>query len=160
MPLEHTGVTSPALVRTWAEAHGVSGRQDLRGMAFSEQPTVEGTPATYVYIPFRDLDAEWRYDAASARYYRWSDGDVHSDASDGQQLNVANVVILYVPQYDIESIIEDPYSNAYTIQFDLYNSNRAIIFRDGIRIDAFWQRWDSADMLTPVSYTHLRAHET
>ncbi|MCP4536281.1 MAG: DUF3048 domain-containing protein [Chloroflexi bacterium] len=147
IPLEHTMFTNPSVVREWAEPRGVSGRQQLEGMVFSEQPSVAGTPATYIYIPWYRQDAEWRYDEASGRYLRWSDGAPHGDILDGQQLNVANVVVLYVPQWDTD-IVEDPHSGALSIQFALWDSNQAVIFRDGVRIDAFWQRWERDDMLT------------
>ena len=147
VPLEHTMYTSPALLREWAAERGVSGRQELEGMVFSEDPTVEGQPASYIRIPYRSLDAEWRYDEASERYLRWSDGAAHTDALDGQQLSVANVVVLYVPHWDT-SIVEEPHSGALSIEFALWDSNRAVIFRDGVRIDAFWQHWEREDMLT------------
>jgi hypothetical protein len=146
VPLEHTMYTDPARVRAWAAGRDIGGRQDLQGMAFSDAPTVEGTPATVVKIPFTYLDAEWRYDPASGRYLRWSDGVPHADALTGQQLNVANVVVLYVPQYNTE-IVEDPHSGALSIRWELWYSNRAIIFRDGVQIEAFWQRWERPDML-------------
>jgi pyruvate dehydrogenase E1 component len=38
--------SSAALVREWAAERGVEGRQELSGMLFSEEPTVEGEPAT------------------------------------------------------------------------------------------------------------------
>ena len=147
VPLEHTMYTSPELVRAWAAEHGVSGRQELEGMVFSEEPPVEGKPATTIQVPYRSLDAEWRYDEPSGRYLRWSDGAPHFDALDGQQLNVANVVVLYVPHWDT-NIVEDPHSGALSIEFALWDSNRAAIFRDGVRIDAFWQHWERQDMLT------------
>jgi hypothetical protein len=147
VPLEHTMYTSPALLREWAAERGVSGRQELEGMVFSEDPTVEGQPASYIRIPYRSLDAEWRYDEASERYLRWSDGAAHTDALDGQQLSVANVVVLYVPHWDT-NIVEEPHSGALSIEFALWDSNRAVIFRDGVRLDAFWQHWEREDMLT------------
>ena len=147
VPLEHTMYSSPALVREWAAERDVEGRQKLEGMLFSEQPTIEGEPATIIKIPWNRLDAEWRYDEASERYLRWTDGLPHNDALDGQQLNTANVVVLYVPQWNT-NIIEDPHGGALSIQFALWYSNQAIIFRDGIQIDAFWQRWERPDMLT------------
>jgi hypothetical protein len=148
VPLEHTMYSSPALVREWAAAHGVSGRQaGLDGMVFSDAPTVAGQPARVIRIPWRYQDAEWRYDEASERYLRWTDGVPHTDALDGRQLSAANVVVLYVPQWNT-NIIEDPHSGALSIQFALWDSNRAIIFRDGVRIDGFWQRWKREDMLT------------
>jgi hypothetical protein len=139
--------TDPAVVREWAAERGVSGRQELEGMVFSEEPTVEGEPATYIYIPWYRQDTEWRYDEASGRYLRWSDGSPHTDALTGEQLGAANVVVLYVPQWDTD-IIEEPHGGALSIQFALWHSNRAIIFRDGIQIEAFWQRWEREDMLT------------
>jgi hypothetical protein len=147
VPLEHTMFTSPALLREWAAEHGVSGRQQLEGMVFSEEPAAAGEHATVVRIPWRSLDAEWRYDEASGRYLRWSDGAPHTDALDGQQLSAANVVVLYVPQWNTD-IVEEPHSGALSIQFALWYSNRAVMFRDGMRIDAFWQRWEREDMLT------------
>jgi hypothetical protein len=147
IPLEHTMFTSPAVVREWAAAQGVTGRQELEGMVFSEEPTVPGEPATYIYIPWYRQDAEWRYDEASGRYLRWSDGEPHTDILDGLQLSAANVVVLYVPQWDTD-IVEDPHSGALSIQFALWDSNEAILFRDGIQIKAFWQRWEREDMLT------------
>jgi hypothetical protein len=147
VPLEHTMYTSPSLLRDWAEERGVRGRQELEGMTFSEEPTAEGAPASTVLIPYRSLDAEWRYDEARGRYLRWSDGAPHTDALDGQQLSAANVVVLYVPHWDTD-IIEEPHSGALSIEFALWHSNRAVIFRDGVQIDAFWQHWEREDMLT------------
>jgi hypothetical protein len=147
VPLEHTMYSSPARIRTWATEHGISGRQGLQGMAFSDTPSEKGMPATVIKIPFNSLDVEWRYDSGSQRYLRWSDGVVHTDALDGQQLNVANVVLLYVPQYNTD-IIEDPHNGALSIRWELWYSNLAVIFRDGVQIEAFWQRWDRPDMLT------------
>jgi len=147
VPLEHTMYTSPALVRAWAAERGVSGRQGLAGMLFSDEPPAGGEPVTHILIPYRSLDAEWRYDGSSGRYLRWSDGAAHIDALTGEQLNVANVVVLYVPHWDTD-IIEEPHSGALSIEFALWYSNRAVIFRDGVQIEAFWQHWEREDMLT------------
>ena len=147
VPLEHTMYSNPALVREWAAARGVEGKQDLEGMMFSDEPTIPGSPGTLLQIPWRGLDAEWHYDEELSRYLRWSDGSPHIDALDGEQLSAANVVVLYVPQWNTD-IVEDPHGGALSIQFALWDSNRAIILRDGIQIDAFWQRWEREDMLT------------
>ena len=147
VPLEHTMFTDPAVLREWAAERDVSGRQELEGMVFSEDLPVDGEPATRIYVPWYRHDVEWRYDEDSSRYLRWSDGTPHTDALDGQQLGAANVVVLYVPQWNT-SIMEDPHSGALSIQFAIWDSNRAILFRDGMWVDAFWQRWERADMLT------------
>ena len=147
VPMEHTMYSDPEVVREWAAERGVEGRQNLEGMTFSESPPVTGTTAHIIKLPWNRLDAEWRYDEGSGRYLRWTDGVPHTDALDGRQLNVANVVVLYVPQWNT-SIVEEPHSGALSIQFALWDSNRALIFRDGVQIEAFWQRWERDDMLT------------
>ena len=151
VPLEHTMFTSPALVRDWAEARGIEGRQDLKGMMFSKEPPSGGTPATVVSIPWRGQDTEWQYDDESGRYLRWSDGAVHRDALTGEQLSAANVVVLYVPQWNTD-IVEDPHSGALSIRWALWNQDNpyrpAILFRDGQRFDGIWNREKRHDMLT------------
>lgn len=143
--------TSPARVRAWAEAHGVSGRQDIRGMVFSQEPPPGGTPATYVQVPWHLLNAEWTYDEASGRYFRWSDGTPHMDALDGSQLNVANVVVLYVAQWETD-IVEDPHWGSLSIRWALWSFENpyrpAILFRDGLRYDTTWHRPARENLVT------------
>jgi len=154
VPLEHTMYTSPALVREWANARGVEGRQDLEGMLFSEKPGADmkaSGPATTVTIPWNRLTAEWRYDEGSEQYLRWSDGSAHRDALSGEQLGVANVVVLYVPQWNT-NIVEEPHSGALSIRWALWNEDNpnrpAILFRDGKRFDGIWNREEREDMVT------------
>ena len=157
VPLEHTMYTSPALVREWAAARGIEGRQDLEGLTFSQEPPPdrESTgPASRVEIPWNRLLASWQYDEASARYLRWTDGAVHVDALTGEQLSVANVVVLYVPQWNTD-IVEDPHSGALSIRWALWNKDNphrpAILFRDGKRYDGIWNREQRDDMVTLAS---------
>ena len=154
VPLEHTMYTNPALVREWAAARDIEGRQDLEGMTFSEEPTpdLEATgPANAIEIPWNRLLAEWRYDEASARYLRWTDGAPHTDALSEEQLSVANVVVLYVPQWNTD-IVEEPHSGALSIRWALWNQDNpyrpAILFRDGKRFDGIWNREERDDMVT------------
>ena len=154
VPLEHTMYTSPALVRQWAETRGIEGRQDLEGMTFSDRPTEDmeaAGPASTIVIPWNRLRAEWRYDEESSRYLRWTDGAIHSDALTGEQLSVANVVVLYVSQWNTH-IVEDPHSGARSIQVALWNKDNpfreAVLFRDGQRFDGIWQREERDDPVT------------
>lgn len=150
----HNLYTSPALVREWAAARGIEGRQLLEGMTFSEEPApeMEATgPAHTVEIPWNRLLAEWRYDEASSRYLRWTDGTPHIDALSGEQLTMSNVVILYVPQWNTD-IVEEPHSGALSIRWALWNQDNphrpAILFRDGKRYDGIWIREERNDMMT------------
>jgi hypothetical protein len=143
--------TNPERVRNWAAARGLSGRQDIRGMAFSDEPPAGGSPATYVQVPWYDLNAEWQYDEASGRYFRRSNGQPHMDALDGQQLSVANVAVLFVAQWETD-IVEDPHWGSLSIRWALWNQDNpyrpAVLFRDGQRYDGKWQRPDRSDLLT------------
>jgi hypothetical protein len=154
VPLEHTMYTSPALVREWAAARGVEGRQQLRAMTFTTEPKPEleaSGPADTISIPWNRLDAEWRYDEASGRYLRWTDGTAHVDALSGQQLSAANVVVLYVPQWNTD-IVEEPHSGALSIRWALWNEDNpyrpAILLRDGKRYDGIWNREERDDPVT------------
>jgi len=154
VPLEHTMYTSPALVREWAAVRGIEGEQDLEGMTFSDKPTpdMEATgPAALVRIPWNRLDAEWRYNEDSEQYLRWTDGAAHIDALSGEQLSAANVVLLYVPQWNTD-IVEDPHSGALSIRWALWNKDNpyrpAILLRGGRRYDGIWNREDRHGMLT------------
>lgn len=154
VPLEHTMYTSPALVREWANARGVEGRQDLEDMLFSETPGPDleaSGPAITITIPWNRLTAEWRYDEGSEQYLRWTDGAAHRDALTGKQLGAANVVVLYIPQWNT-NIVEDPHSGALSIRWALWNEDNpnrpAILFRDGKRFDGIWNREEREDMVT------------
>ena len=154
VPLEHTMYTSPELVRKWASARGVEGRRELEGMTFSEELPQDVDAAgsgNLVRIPWNRLDAEWRYDEESEQYLRWTDGAAHVDALSGEQLRAANVVLLYVPQWNTD-IVEDPHSGALSIRWALWNKDNphrpATLLRDGRRYDGIWNREERDDMLT------------
>lgn len=156
VPLEHTMYTSPALVREWADARGIEGRQEINGMTFSEEPTASMKStgsALSIEIPWNRLLAEWRYDESSGRYERWTDGSPHLDALTREQLSVANVVVIYVPQWNTD-IVEDPHSGARSIRWALWNKDNphrpAVLFRDGKRYDCIWNREDRSDPVTLV----------
>lgn len=146
--------TSPDLVSEWAAARGVEGRQELEAMMFSQEPSKDMTPtgtAQTIEIPWNSLSAVWRFDEASQRYARWTDGAAHTDALTGEQLSAANVVLLYVPQWNTD-IVEDPHSGARSIRWALWNKDNpyrpAVLFRDGQRYDGIWNREERDDMLT------------
>jgi hypothetical protein len=150
---EDTLFTSPALVREWANARGVEGKQDLQPMVFSEEPGLDleaSGPAITITIPWNRLTAEWRYNEGRGQYLRWTDGVAHTDALTGEQLSAANVVVLYVSQWNT-NIVEDPHSGARSIQWALWNQDnpyrQAILFRDGKRFDGIWNREERDDMI-------------
>ncbi|MGD2177629.1 MAG: DUF3048 C-terminal domain-containing protein, partial [Anaerolineae bacterium] len=116
------------------------------------RPDLEASARAHtISIPWNQLDAQWRYDEASGRYLRWTDGTAHVDALSGQQLDAANVVVLYVPQWNTD-IVEEPHSGALSIRWALWNKDNpyrpAILFRDGRRYDGIWNREERNDPVT------------
>ena len=123
-------------------------------MIFSESPDPDleaSGAASTITIPWNQLRGEWRYDEERERYLRWTDGTPHTDALTGETLSVANVVVLYVSQWNTD-IIEDPHSGARSIRIALWNEDnpyrQGILFRDGQRFDGTWHREARDDMVT------------
>jgi hypothetical protein len=164
----HNLFVSPAAV--WAEAtrRGINQPQDLSGMTFSATLSGSGTPAAQVVIPYRNERAEWRYDPQSTTcssqtgcYLRWSDGAVHTDALNGQQLSAANVVILYANHVEDGRYLEEDYGpniRIFSIQIQIWNDpsnptvpgGHAQLLRDGQVFEGKWSRPGRFDMITVV----------
>ncbi len=152
-------------VAIWEEAtrRGINQPQNLNGMIFSLAPTGSGEPASQIVIPYRGGRAEWRYDPASTTcssqagcYRRWSDGAVHTDALNGQQLSAANVVIVYANHIEDTRYLEDVAAGGhYSIQIQIWNDpsnpnlpgGRAQVLRDGQVFEGRWSRPGRFDML-------------
>ena len=74
---------------------GVNQGFNVHGFSFKEAPDSGGEPINDIAIQwFGEQDARWEYNPADNRYYRWNTGLPHYDASTGEQLSAANVVIL------------------------------------------------------------------
>ncbi len=162
----HNLFVSPAAL--WAEAtrRDINAPQDLSGMVFSGAPIAPGAPASQVVVPYRAERAEWRYDAGSTTcssqagcYLRWSDGEIHTDALNGQQLSAANVVIVYANHVEDVRYLEDVAAGGhYSIQVQIWNDpanpsrpgGRAQVLRDGQVFEGQWSRPGRFDMLTLI----------
>ncbi len=143
--LEHTLFTSTRQLWKEATRRGINGRQDLRGMVFSEQPPPGGQPVSTVVIPYRMEPVAWRYDPGSRRWLRWTAGQPHMDALAGRQLSAANVIVIYA-HHQTTDILEDQLGN-YSIEIQIWGSGPLRIFRDGRMYEGQWQRFRREDML-------------
>src|SRR5207248_6337858 len=122
----------------------------LGGMVFSPTPRPEGTSGKLIKVDYGPTDAEWRYDAKSGRYTRWSDGQSHTDANTKKQVTAANVVLLYAwHQFDY-TIVESEFqgNKSYSVEIQLWTLGPALVCRDGQCVRGLWNRWNKADMLT------------
>lgn len=122
-------------------------------LSFTSLPPEGGEPASAVHVEYRDWTfVDWEYDAESGRYWRWTDGEEHLDANNGEQISAANVVIVHAVHILDQSICtyagEDGACAAYPIQIQIWGWGRAQILRDGRVYSAIWRRENRSDMLT------------
>lgn len=152
-PFEHTLYIRPDQLWQAVAAKGLNTRPQFQTFnAFSPTPPAGGTPATQIAIDYQATKVEWRYDAASGRYLRWSDGEPHLDANTGEQVTAANLILLspfHVLDPTIcEQINSDGTCAHLSVQIQLWGTGAASLFRDGQRYDVTWNRVGRNDMLT------------
>jgi hypothetical protein len=110
----------------------------LRGFTFSQTP-LGGQPAETIFIPYprRTSQALWRYDAASGRYLRWTQGEKMVDSTTSQQISAANVILYYAP-HEPTDIVEDS-NGATSIRILVNGEGRVQVCRDGVVIEGIWR---------------------
>lgn len=146
-------------VQDYIASKGQTGAPNLRGFQFSETAP-GGTPANIVAFdhgpwPYRTTGSmEWRYDAGSGKYLRFVNGAPHNTQSydltgkwggacglgdaKTEQISTSNVVVLNV-KYEPTDFVEDTL-NSYSAFVQMTGSGTAQIYRDGVKIDARWER--------------------
>jgi len=113
---------------------------DLRGMVFSEEPSIMGGPASSLQVRFLTdtAIAEWRYNPQDKKYYRWSETDKGNgdmaqltDRLTGEQLSVSNLIVVYV------NYIRRQSREIY--ELELFGGGKALFFRDGMVETGVWR---------------------
>jgi hypothetical protein len=114
---------------------------DLNGMVFQQEaPAMSGGPGTTVRVRFisDNAIAEWRYDPADGKYYRFSEtdkgnGDIapQTDRLTREQLSVSNVIVVYA------NYIRRQHREIY--ELELFGGGKALLFRDGQAESGFWR---------------------
>jgi hypothetical protein len=146
----HNMFTDPTALWDIAQQRGLSATDTLRGMQFSAAPTPGGAAVTTITVDYGPTVAEWRYDPASGRYLRWSDGEPHLDANASTRVSAANVVILRAWHQLDYNIVESEWQGvkSYSMEIHLWTFGPAIVCRDGQCITGRWHRRNKADLLT------------
>ncbi len=147
---EHTLFSDTETLWQITEQRGLNSRQDLQGWVFSEEPPPDGTPATFIKIPYdpKYVTTEYQYDVDQGVYLRSVLGEPHTDELTGQQLTASNVIVLFA--HHIETpILEDTHGGGhYSIQIQLWGEGPAKIFRDGQGYELTWSRPKRHDLIT------------
>lgn len=126
-------------------------RPDLHGMAFIESPPPGAlSAATTIIVDYGPVTAEWRYHEASQHYYRYVDGVAHTDALDGSPITASNVLIIWAHHQPDVTIVENEWqgNKTYSTEIQIWTLGPAILFRDGLRYDGYWHRWEDEAILS------------
>ncbi len=109
-----------------------------------------GSPGERVVIPYGEpSNVLYAWDAQAGGYRRFVNGVAQVDANTGHQIVAANVVVHFAVQ-TVTDIIEDV-EGSRSLKFGLVGSGRALLFRDGRRIDLTWTRQRS-DQVTRYEF--------
>lgn len=149
--IPHNLFVVPSEVWALAEARGINSRPELTGLRFvAERPPHYLSLAGKIVVNYGPTISEWRYDAQSGAYLRWVDGEAHLDKLDGSQLAAANVVIVWAHHQPDITIVESEWqgNQTFSTEIQIWSLGPAILFRDGVRYDGFWHRWQDEMMLT------------
>ena len=154
---EHTLYTSTQ--RLWDDAaqKGINAQQVLKGMMFDPAPPPNGQPAKNVSAAYSDSFAAWSYSESAGRYFRYADGEPHSDAVNSTHISAANVIIVFA-HHQPTDILEDATGydpitktgGSYSLEVQLWGSGPALIVRDGLLYHGAWNRKDRFGVLSFV----------
>lgn len=146
--VEHTMFTDTATLWQYAaEKLGYSGRQEIKGWFFSQEPPPGGQPINHISLPYApgSIVSEYTYDAGQGFYLRSVNGEPHREELSGEQLHFNNVVVIYAHHVETD-ILEDTWGDGhYSIQIQVWGEGAVRIFRDGLMFDGKWvrpDRWD------------------
>ena len=149
---EDTLFTNPAVLRQLADEREINKRPEFpRLMAFSETPLEGGTPVNYFEVNYQSsCTAEWTYDAASGRWKRATAGVAQTDYLTGDPLTAANIIIVYAHhvETDFWEQMSDKYGWIHSIEIQLWGTGPALVFRDGVMQNGYWERIERDHMLT------------
>jgi hypothetical protein len=118
-----------------------AGDQYPNALMFGDYERMDGLgdadDAVSIFVPYSGgvFDVTWDYDSISGLYLRSIQGKPQVDAAEGSpQVTASNVVLMTVPY-----VASPPVPNkGQTWNIEFRGSGKAVIFRDGKRIDCTW----------------------
>jgi hypothetical protein len=152
---EHTLYAVPAELWKLADQKGVNQAPKIEGLMFDVNVPAGGVATNEVSIDYPGQVGPvvlWRYDAASGRWLKWTDGQPHmdgqpnTDASTHQQLAFDNVVIVYARHSETD-FIEDEAAQLRAVAVELTGEGEAVLLRDGQRYEIRWRRPNADSLL-------------
>jgi hypothetical protein len=150
LAFEHTLFAVPAELWRLASERSLNTRPTLEpGFAFDVVSPPGGTLTTEIMVDYPGEVGPvetWRYDQATGRWLRWTNGEPLTDALTNTQLAFDNVVIVYAQHYSTDWI-EDEHSGAHAVGIVMTGEGNAILLRDGQRYTIKWRDPDTESMM-------------
>jgi hypothetical protein len=99
-------------------------------------------PINRIFLPYQNgFQVLFEYDPATNAYWRSMAGRPHVDDALKAQITTQNVVVQFVESY-LTDIVEDIYGSR-SLDYRSQGEGLAWIFRDGIWVEAAWQRQEA-----------------
>lgn len=119
-------------------------KQDLRGTIFSGSVHPINEPAVFLGVQFsRQARGEWHYNKDTTLFERWIEVDPPDtgpipmipmiDRINNRQITAANVILVFATYTEFAPTLHD------IALFDQNAGKRAVVFRDGVRIEGTWK---------------------
>ncbi|MDA3935480.1 MAG: DUF3048 domain-containing protein [Actinomycetota bacterium] len=130
-------------LRDAALAKGNAATQDITSFLYDQAASEAATvTAASVNVRFSNANTvDWTYDGAKDAYMRVNGGNVHKDATTGEQVHATNVVVMWVPHV-ATGARDVTGSMTYDIKF--VGSGKCSVFHNGVRYDGTWEAGSSA----------------
>jgi hypothetical protein len=113
------------------------------------EPTTEVEEINEITIPyFSNNRPSWSWDEEDERYLRFISGTPHLEATTGDQISAANVIVIWAEhKVAVPHIIEDE-NMQLSIDINLNDEGKAMVLRDGYLIPAHWVWAGTGNMLS------------
>jgi hypothetical protein len=119
-------------------------------MSFRDIPPFNFTASvSEVTLDYGADTIRWVYDPIHKNYQRYENDILHTDTN-GNPITTTNVVIVWAHHQPDYTIVESEWmgSRSYSLEIQIWSLGPVTIFRDGLRYDGHWHRWDKNAMLT------------
>ncbi len=149
--IPHNLFVVPSAVWQRATNRGLHQRPGLQGMTFYEHvPPGAVSAARTIWVDYGPVVAQWQYDDGQGVYERAVNGEQHIDALNGATISTANVVMIWTHHQEDVTIVENEWEGnfTYSLEMQIWTLGPATLFRDGLRYDGYWHRWQDELMLT------------
>ena len=149
--IPHNLFSRPADIWNNAMARGLNQRPNLSGMTFHEAPPPNAVSnAHLIEVDYGPTDSQWEYQPESNQYIRSINDVPHVDALDSSRITADNVVIIWAHHQEDITVVENEWqgNQTFSTEIQIWTLGPATIFRDGLRYDGKWHRWEDEAMLS------------